>query len=97
MHARVTRYQVKPDQVDEADRLLEQIRPDVMKIPGLREYLSLRSEDGTKRIAITVYESQQHAQNAIPRALKLWSRLTEVMAITPESGAYTVVTREVAE
>lgn len=97
MHARVTRYEVKLDQVEEADRILEQIRPEVMNIPGLKEYVSLRSDDGTKRIAITVYETQQHADNAIPRALRLWARLTKVMAATPESGAYSVTTRQVAD
>lgn len=97
MHARVTRYEVKLDRVEEADRLVAQIRPEVVKMPGLKEYLSLRSYDGTKRIAITIYESQQHAEAAIPKALRLWAELTEVMAATPESGSYEVAIRQATD
>ena len=97
MHARVTRYEVREDQVEEADRITEQVRCEVMQIPGLREYLSLRSDDGTKRIAITVYESEQHAEAAIPRALRIWARLAPVLAATPESGAYAVTMRRAVD
>ena len=90
MHARITRYELKPDKLAEAQAVIEKIRPQIMCIPGLQEYLSFRSYDGIKHTVITIYESKAHAEAAIPRALQLWVKLTDFMASTPESGGYEV-------
>jgi len=38
MHARITRYELKPDKLAEAQAVIDEIRPQIMRIPGLKEY-----------------------------------------------------------
>ncbi len=88
MHARITRYELKPDRLQEANALIEKLRPQILQIPGLMEYLSFRSYDGTKGTVITIYESRAHAEASMQKALQLWVKLTEFLVETPESEGY---------
>ena len=91
MHARITRYELKPDRLEEANAIIEQIRPQILQIPGLKEYLSFRSFDGTRGTAITIYESRAHAEASMQKALQLWVKLTEFLVSTPESEGYELI------
>lgn len=91
MHARITRFELKADRLVEANAVIEQIRPQILQIPGLKEYISFRSYDGTKGTTITIYESKAHAEASMQKALQIWLKLAEFLAATPESEGYELV------
>lgn len=97
MHARVTRFTVTPEKVEEASRLIEEIRLHVMKFPGVVEVIGLEKAGGTERLVIAIYQSRAHADAAIPRTLRAWHALSRILAATPQSSNYEVVARDVAE
>jgi len=54
MHARVTCFKVIPEKIDEASRLIEEIRSHVLEFPGVVEVLGLEKAGGTERLVIAI-------------------------------------------
>jgi hypothetical protein len=94
MHARVTQFELKPETAEQANARVEQTRREVMKIPGIRGYINLRSYDGTQGVAITFYESAEQADTATQPALQQWIKFTEFFESTPESRGYNVLVKD---
>ena len=58
MYARVMRFEIKPDKIDDMHELAKEIIPDELdKIKGLREFISLVRDDG-KIMNISIFETQ---------------------------------------
>jgi hypothetical protein len=96
MHARVTCFKVIPEKIDEASRLIEEIRSHVLEFPGVVEVLGLEKAGGTERLVIAIYDSRAHADAAIPGTLRAWHALGCTLAAAPQSSSYEVVARDVA-
>jgi|GEM_PF-3550374 len=94
MHARVTRFKLKPETVEQANAGIEQTRQEVMKIPGIKGYINLRSYDGTEGLVISFYESAEQADTATQPALQQWVKFTEFFESTPESRGYDVLVKD---
>ena len=94
MHARVTRFELKPETAEQANARVEQTRQEVMKIPGIKGYINLRSYDGTQGLVITFYESSENAYTATQPALQQWVKFTDFFSSVPESTSYKVLVRE---
>lgn len=97
MHARVTRYTVKADKVEEATQLIDRLRAEVLSSPGVLEVIGLERAGGTERMVVVLYQSRTQAEAAIPRALRAWHSLSGVMADVPWSATYEVVGRDIPE
>lgn len=95
MHARVTKFSLKPESTGQANALVEQTHQEVMKIPGIKGYINLRSYDGTEGLVITFYESREHADTATRPALQQWVKFTEFFESPPESLGYDVLVKDI--
>lgn len=97
MYARVTGFKVIPEKIDEASRLIEEIRSHVMEFPGVVEVIGLAKAGGAERLVIAIYESRALADAAIPRTLRAWHALSCILQEAPQSSAYEVMARDVAK
>ncbi|MEA3410419.1 MAG: hypothetical protein U9R74_02645 [Pseudomonadota bacterium] len=94
MHARVTRFELKPETAEQANKLVDKTRLEVMEIPGIKGYINLRSYDGTHGLVITFYESSEDADTATQPALQQWIKFTELFESAPESMGYNVLVKD---
>lgn len=46
MYAKVTRYKTKPGMASEALALMEQMKEQIMSLPGLRQFINIMDEEG---------------------------------------------------
>ena len=60
MFARVTRYRMKPDSVAAATALLETLKPQIMALPGLLNFINVMNDDGNGYV-VSVLESEEMA------------------------------------
>ncbi len=83
MDARITRFRMKTDKIDEARRKLEQMRPRIMDLPGMRHFINVMGEDGT---SYTISLLDETATAPSPEALKaVWAEFAPFMAGPPET------------
>lgn len=91
MYARVSTYRMKIESFDEAQAMIEGIRPQIAALPGLRDFKNVgRGSDGTG-VVIAVYDDQAAAEAAAPAAGEIWAKFADHLAAPPESEGYDMV------
>jgi len=91
MYARVSTYKMKVESFDEAQALIEEIRPQIAALPGLREFKNVgRGSDGTG-VVVAIYDDQAAAEAAAPAAGEIWARFADYLTAPPESEGYDMV------
>jgi quinol monooxygenase YgiN len=90
MYARITTFQCKPEKLNDAIALAEELKPEIMSIPGLKYWFDTGNEDGTCAV-IAVYESHEAAQAASGTAKEIFSRFAEFMDAEPQPQGYQVL------
>ena len=91
MYARVSRYQMKSGSFEEAQRMVEAIRPQIKAIPGMRDWLNVGRADDGKGVVIALYDSKEAADAALSSAVKIWAQFSEHLVNQPEVEGYDVV------
>jgi len=76
MYARITMYHCKIEKLDEAIALLEQMKPEAMKIPGLKNFFSTGNKDGNCAL-IGIYDSREAAEDAVPTVRALFAKFAD--------------------
>jgi quinol monooxygenase YgiN len=87
MYARVTRFQVQPDKLDEAHAIGREVHPDILRIPGLRAFASFSRDDG-KGVFVAVYENKIAAGAAADFVATVWARFSAILAGPPVMEEY---------
>lgn len=92
MYARVSRYRMKPERFEEAQALVEQIKPQIQALPGLRDWKNVgRADDGTG-VVIALYDDEAAANAATAAAQEIWGRFADHLAGPPQVEGYDIVT-----
>lgn len=91
MYARVSRYQMKSGSFEEAQRMVESMRPQIKAIPGIRDWLNVGRADDGKGVVIALYDSKEAAEAALGSARQIWAQFADHLAAEPEVEAYDVV------
>ena len=91
MYARVSRYQMKPDAFEEAQRMVEEIKPQIAALPGLRDWKNVgRASDGSG-VVFAIYDDEAAAEAALEAAAEIWAQFTDHLAHPPETEGYEMV------
>ena len=90
MYTRITTYHCIPEKLEEATKLAEELKPQIMGIPGLKHWFSAGNEDGNCAV-IAVYESREAAEAAAETARALFGRFAEYMDSEPQPQGYEVM------
>ncbi len=94
MYVRVTRFENKPEKIEDARALSQRLVPEIRQIPGLKEFINAEHGDG-KGITIALYGSKAEADAALPRAKQFWGQFKDMWASPPVTEEYEVGIYEV--
>jgi len=87
MYGRLTRFQIKPEYLNELVARLPQIRGLISQIPrGVANY-AFWNEDGSG-VAIAVYEDEVAAEAASEQIAAIWGGLAPMLAGPPVMESY---------
>ncbi len=93
MYARITTYKVKLGTYDEISEKIEEMKPEILAIPGIKHWISTGNDDGSCAI-IAIYESKEAAEAATSKAMELFGRFAEYYESPPQPWGYDVLHME---
>ncbi|HSM40911.1 MAG TPA: hypothetical protein VK862_09175 [Afifellaceae bacterium] len=95
MYARVTKYRMKPEAMNDSIALLEQLKPEIMALPGMIQFINVANEDGNGYV-VALVESKEVSDANKDRVAQIWARFTDFLADFPEPAGYNVLMCETA-
>ncbi len=93
MYARITRYRMKPGSVETAKAMLNELKPQIMSLPGIKNFINVMNEDGNGCV-VAVVESKEVSDSNQDRVQALWSQFADHLAEPPEMNGYDVLMNE---
>ncbi|SHE71332.1 hypothetical protein SAMN04487965_0489 [Microbulbifer donghaiensis] len=93
MYARITTYKVKPADYETIDKRIEVLTPEIMSIPGLKQWISCGDENG-ERVIIGIYKSKEDAEQATSKVKELFAKFEEFYDVAPTPHGYEVLRLE---
>lgn len=93
MFARVTNYRMKPESVDTAKAMLDDLKPQIMALAGLKQFINMMNDDGTGCV-VSIVESEE-VSNANQAAVQaLWGQFADHLAEPPTAEGYNIIMNE---
>lgn len=93
MFARVTKYRMKPESIGEATALLYELKPKIMALPGLMNFINVMNDDGNGYI-VSVVESEELANASQEQVAALWAMFGDYLAEPPSPNGFNVLMNE---
>ncbi|WP_298836205.1 hypothetical protein [uncultured Roseobacter sp.] len=90
MFARVTHYKMKAASVAPATALLEQMKPQIMALPGLIRFINTMNSDGSGCV-ISIVESREASDANAENVAKLWSAFADHLESAPSAEGFEVI------
>ena len=88
MYARVSTGQIQPGRIDEYLSMVEGMKPEFDKIPGVVTYYQLMDRETHKGISIGIYESEAAATAATSRMKELVGKVAHLLVMDTVSMEY---------
>jgi hypothetical protein len=93
MFARVTKYRMKPESMDDSIALLNELKPQIMALPGMIQFINVANDDGNGYV-ISIVESKEISDANQEKVAAIWSRFGDYLAAAPEPAGYNVLMNE---
>lgn len=93
MYARVTKYRMKPESIEEALAKLDAMKPQIMALPGLVHFTNMMNDDGSG-VVVSVVESQEASDANQDKVQALWANFADDLAEAPVAEGYNVLMNE---
>ena len=93
MFARVTKYRMKPGSIDDATALLHELKPDIMAMPGMKNFINVIDDDGNGYI-VSVVESEEASNANQEQVQALWAKFGDYLAEPPSPAGFRVLMNE---
>ncbi len=93
MFARITKYKMNPDRMDEATALVEQLLPEIMAMPGVLNFINVANDDGSGYV-ISVNESQEASDTNAEKVQAIWAKFADFLTEPPTAEGYNVLYNE---
>jgi hypothetical protein len=89
MFARITHYQMKPEAIDAAKAALTQLKPKIMAMPGMIQFINTMNPDGSGCV-ISLVESEATSNANATAVGALWATFSEHLAAPPKAAGFDV-------
>lgn len=89
MFARVTSYKMKSDKVDAAVALMEELKPRILALNGLINFINVMQPDGSGYV-ISIVESEAASDANAPHVAALWFAFADHLEAVPQPQGYAV-------
>ena len=73
MIARITPYKLKPSSIDVADKMVAQMKEDILALPGLVQFINVHNADGSGYV-VSIIESLEAVEQNRGIVDAIWSR-----------------------
>jgi len=93
MFARISRYRMKPESVDAAMALLNELKPQIMSLPGMLNFINVMNEDGSGYV-VSVVESEEISNANQDKVQAIWARFADHLAEPPVIEGFNVLMNE---
>ena len=85
MYARITAFRMKPDQVDAATSKLEELKPRILGLPGMRNFSLVAGDDGSGYV-ISLVDDEAASNPGTEQIKAIWSEMSQHLAAPPEAA-----------
>ena len=86
---------MKPESVDAAKALLDELKPQIMTLPGMKHFINVMNRDGSGYV-IAVVDSEEVSIANQDKVQAIWARFADYLAEPPNTEGYDVLMSEVA-
>ena len=93
MFARISRYRMKPESIDAAMALLNELKPQIMSLPGMLNFINVINEDGSGYV-VSVVESEEISNANQDKVQAIWARFADHLAEPPVIEGFNVLMNE---
>ena len=90
MYMRVTHYKMKPESVDAGMELLQQMKDQILAMPGLVRFTNAINEDGSGCV-IALVESKETSDANAATVAGVWEHFADHLAAPPEPHGFEVI------
>ncbi len=90
MHARLTRFKLKPGKREEWTRLREELADEIHAFKGLRHWIGLVAENEVDVVVVAVYDGAEGMEESMPAVRRVWERFAHMMDEQPSAERYEV-------
>ena len=90
MFARVTPYKMKPGSRDAATALMNQLKDQILSMPGMHNFINVMNEDGSGYV-VAVIEDQATSDANAETVRALWGQFAEYLEEMPTPTGFDVV------
>ena len=89
MYAQVTRFQIKPGQLEAAKQVRDEVDTMIRAVPGIRQHLTLLGEDSVGLI-IAIREGGEPSDETKARIAEIWDRFAGFVEAEPQREQFEV-------
>lgn len=93
MFARVSKYRMKKESVEAARALLDQLKPQIMALPGMKSFTNVMNDDGNGYV-VAVVESEEISIANQDKVAALWAKFADHLAEPPTTEGFKVLMSE---
>lgn len=90
MYARITNYKMKPDSIAAATALMEQLKPQILAMPGMVRFINGMDETGAGYV-ISLVESEETAEGNAEAVQTMWGKFADFLEEAPVPQGFDVI------
>ena len=89
MYAQVTRFKIKPGQLEAAKQVRDDVDPMIRAVPGIKQHLTLLDENGAGMV-VAIREDGEPSEEAMAKIAEIWGRFAGLFEDEPQRELYEV-------
>ncbi|MCG6901211.1 MAG: hypothetical protein LJE68_00880 [Rhodobacter sp.] len=90
MFARITKYKMKPGTRDDAVKVLEGLKSQILGLPGTLQFINAANEDGLGYV-VSVNQSREQSEQNAEAVTKIWANFADFMEAMPQPEGFDIV------
>jgi len=90
MFARITQYKMKPGMRESATAKLNDLKSQIMDMPGMHCFTNVMNEDGSGFV-VSVVESEETSNANAPKVAEIWGQFADYLESPPSPAGYDVI------
>jgi hypothetical protein len=89
MFARITHFKMKKASIDKSKALLETLKPQILALPGMKQFINTMNDDGSGCV-ISLVESRATSEANQKAVAALWANFSEHLEAPPKAEGFEV-------
>jgi hypothetical protein len=91
MQARITRFKMRPESAGAARSLMEDLKPEILGLPGVEHFVAVMNDDGSGYTIALVDGAAGVSAESVDRVRALWHKFQDHLEAMPAPEIYGVI------